>query len=49
MGRTRVEDEGGRTVCETDGETGADAVRDTSEGGGEEDEGVDTSGADCGG
>lgn len=46
-GGTRVDDKGGRVVCEMAGSAGVDVVKDAGEGGGKEDKGVGTSGVDC--
>ncbi|KAL0600266.1 putative uncharacterized protein C8orf44 [Plecturocebus cupreus] len=44
--RTRVEDDGGKVVCETESAADVDAVKDTGKGDGEEDNGVDASEVD---
>lgn len=49
MGRTSVEDEGGRVVWKMDFEVGVDVVRDIGIGGGEEDKGMGVLGVDCSG
>lgn len=49
LGRTSVEDEGGRVVWKMDFEAGVDAVRDIGTGGGEEDKGMGAPGVDCSG
>lgn len=46
LGRTGVTGAGGRAVCESDSEAGADAVGGSDEGGGEEDKGGGASGLD---
>lgn len=47
LGGTKAEGEDGRVVWDMDREPGIETVRDTSEGGGEEDKGVGTSGVDA--